>query len=182
MPLSRDGEALRVLVCSPLEIDELEDLADLLDRPLQPLITPEYRWHLAFAVAVRTRSARAVHDARRAHDTEQRPIAVGRARSVIVDGTAPPFGGAADGTGTQPFAVQTPGPPQIRPIAPVVSPITVAEPTIKMIAPTVDEPARQRQDNLIGIVPSRVDTAPGLIAPRGPAGATAASRKPRRRS
>src|SRR5271170_175596 len=30
------GEALRVLVTSPLELAELEDLADLLDRPLQP--------------------------------------------------------------------------------------------------------------------------------------------------
>src|SRR5262247_698096 len=49
VPLSLDGEAVRVLVCSPLEISELEDLADLLDRPLQPLITPEYRWHLVFA-------------------------------------------------------------------------------------------------------------------------------------
>src|SRR5512143_2790987 len=47
------GEALRVLVCSPLEISELEDLADLIDRPLQPLITPEYRWHLAYAKAYR---------------------------------------------------------------------------------------------------------------------------------
>src|ERR1044072_1874387 len=29
VPLSLDGEAVRVLVCSPLEISELEDLADL---------------------------------------------------------------------------------------------------------------------------------------------------------
>src|SRR5204862_4223037 len=53
VPLSFDGEALRALVCSPLEISELEDLADLLDRPLQPLITPEYRWHLIYARAYR---------------------------------------------------------------------------------------------------------------------------------
>src|SRR5512142_454386 len=49
LPLSLDGEALRVLVCSPIEMTELEDLADLLDRPLQPLITPEFRWHIVFA-------------------------------------------------------------------------------------------------------------------------------------
>jgi len=51
VPLAIDGEVVRVLVCSPLELSELEDLADLLDRPLQPLITPEYRWHLVFAAA-----------------------------------------------------------------------------------------------------------------------------------
>src|SRR5437016_3920938 len=51
VPLALEGEALRVLVCAPLEISELEDLADMLDRPLQPLITPEYRWHLVYAAA-----------------------------------------------------------------------------------------------------------------------------------
>jgi hypothetical protein len=51
VPVSFEGDALRVLVCSPLEIAELEDLADMLDRALQPLITPEYRWNLVFAIA-----------------------------------------------------------------------------------------------------------------------------------
>ena len=51
VPVSADGEAVRILVCAPLELVGLEDLADALDRPLQPLITPEYRWHLAFAAA-----------------------------------------------------------------------------------------------------------------------------------
>src|SRR5579871_743335 len=51
LPLEIAGETVRILVCSPLELDELEDLADILDRPLQPLITPEYRWHLVFAGA-----------------------------------------------------------------------------------------------------------------------------------
>src|SRR3954454_12342028 len=34
VPLTLERDALRVLVCSPLEMTELEDLADLLDRPL----------------------------------------------------------------------------------------------------------------------------------------------------
>ena len=51
---------------------ELEDLADLLDRPLQPLITPEYRWHLVFASAYGARSAGAVHDARARRSTSTR--------------------------------------------------------------------------------------------------------------
>ena len=49
LSLAPDGDALRILVCAPLELSELEDLADLLDRPLQPLIAPEYRWHLVYA-------------------------------------------------------------------------------------------------------------------------------------
>src|SRR2546423_5147560 len=43
IPLAAAGEAIRILVCAPLELDELEDLADLLDRPLQPLVTPANR-------------------------------------------------------------------------------------------------------------------------------------------
>src|SRR5215831_18364321 len=49
VPVAIENDAVRILVCSPLDLTELEDLADLLDRPLQPLITPEYRWNLAFA-------------------------------------------------------------------------------------------------------------------------------------
>ena len=51
VPLATDGDAVRVLVCAPLELTELEDLADALDRPIQPLIAPEYRWHMVFASA-----------------------------------------------------------------------------------------------------------------------------------
>jgi len=85
LPLSLDGEALRVLVCSPLEISELEDLADLLDRPLQPLITPEYRWHLAFAKAYRGEAPARFSTLARSLSVEQAPPAVGRAKSVIID-------------------------------------------------------------------------------------------------
>src|SRR6478609_9528428 len=33
VPLALQGETVRILVCSPLEIEKLEDLADRLDRP-----------------------------------------------------------------------------------------------------------------------------------------------------
>jgi len=78
-------EALRVLVCSPLEITELEDLADLLDRPLQPLITPEYRWHLAYARAYELDAPARFTTLARTLEVESAPAPVGRPKSVIVD-------------------------------------------------------------------------------------------------
>src|SRR5258706_5342340 len=48
-PLQIDNGALRVLVCDPVDLGLLEDLADVLDLPVQPLIVPEYRWHVVFA-------------------------------------------------------------------------------------------------------------------------------------
>ena len=85
LPLSLDGEAVRVLVCSPLQISELEDLADLLDRPLQPLITPEYRWHLAFAKAYRGEAPARFSTLARSLAVDSTPPAVGRAQNVIVE-------------------------------------------------------------------------------------------------
>ncbi len=85
LPLSLDGEALRVLVCSPLEITELEDLADLLDRPLQPLITPEYRWHLAYARAYQAEAPARFTTLARSLAVDATAAPVGRQQSVIVD-------------------------------------------------------------------------------------------------
>jgi HEAT repeat protein len=85
VPLALQGEALRVLVCSPLEMSELEDLADLLDRPLQPLITPEYRWHLAYAKAYAVDAPARFETLARQVAADEGATPVGRARSVIVD-------------------------------------------------------------------------------------------------
>jgi hypothetical protein len=89
VPLSIDGDALRVLVCSPLEISELEDLADLLDRPLQPLITPEYRWHLVYSRAYRVEAPARFSTLARQLEVDATPMPVGRAKSVIVDENDP---------------------------------------------------------------------------------------------
>lgn len=88
VPLTLEGEALRILVCAPLEIAELEDLADLLDRPLQPLITPEYRWHLAYAEAYHRDAPSRFTTLARTLEIEAGTTPVGRARSVIVDETS----------------------------------------------------------------------------------------------
>src|SRR5690242_18819122 len=49
VPLVTEADALRVLVCEPVDMPGLEELADLIDMPIQPLIVPEYRWHVVYA-------------------------------------------------------------------------------------------------------------------------------------
>lgn len=88
VPLATAGEAVRVLVCAPLELSQLEDLADLLDRPIQPLIAPEYRWHVVYAAAYGLEPPARFTTLARALDSEATATPVGRARSVIVE-TAP---------------------------------------------------------------------------------------------
>ncbi len=90
VPLAIEGEAVRVLVCAPLEMAELEDFADLLDRPLQPLITPEYRWHLVFAAAYGFDAPARYSTLARALDVDAPTPSVGRGTSVIVDEPALP--------------------------------------------------------------------------------------------
>jgi hypothetical protein len=85
VPLIVQDGALRVLVCDPVDVALLEDLADIVDFALQPLIVPEYRWHVVFHRTYGdTPPARFSTLARQA-DAGPQTAPVGRARSVIVD-------------------------------------------------------------------------------------------------
>ncbi|MBA3395690.1 MAG: hypothetical protein H0T89_23805 [Deltaproteobacteria bacterium] len=89
VPVTVDSDAVRVLVCSPLELSSLEDLADLLDRPIQPLITPEYRWHLVFAAAYALDAPARFTTLARSLDVDATVPPVGKAKTIIVDDHAP---------------------------------------------------------------------------------------------
>jgi hypothetical protein len=115
VPLTLAGEAVRVLVCSPLELTELEDLADALDRPIQPLIAPEYRWHMVYAAAYGLDPPARYSTLARSLDSELSLSPVGRAKTVIVDASAPGPAAPAETvktlvpeTDTEVFDVETP--------------------------------------------------------------------------
>jgi hypothetical protein len=148
LSISPDGDALRLLVCAPLEISELEDLADLLDRPLQPLIAPEYRWHLVYARTYSVEPDARFTTLARQLEVEAAPSPVGRARSIIVDEVIAP-----EPQNTQPFV---PAPPR----AP--APITDT-PTMKV----ADVAARGKTGTLVGTEAPRTRPAtdPGTGIP-----------------
>jgi HEAT repeat protein len=84
VPLVVQDDALRILVCDPVDMTLLEDLADVVDISLQPLIVPEYRWHVVFHRTYGdTPPARFSTLARQTEGPLTAPV--GRARSVIVD-------------------------------------------------------------------------------------------------
>ncbi|HEX4455100.1 MAG TPA: hypothetical protein VH143_29770 [Kofleriaceae bacterium] len=149
VPLSLAGDALRVLVCAPLELAELEDLADLLDRPLQPLITPEYRWHLAYSAAYATETPARFTTLARTLEIESSPEAVGRAKTIIVDGVP-----AHD---TQPLAMEQRTPAPAKPM-PARAPTPAAG--IANVEPPPDLPSLSRRPT-----PPRVPAAVGADAP-----------------
>ena len=120
---ANDGNALRILVCSPVEIAELEDLADLLDRPLQPLITPEYRWQLAFAAAYQREPPARFTTLARTLEIEGSATPVGRARSVIVEMKSNPSGATPaqpDAQAPQPATQSTEATP-LEPRPPIIA-------------------------------------------------------------
>ncbi len=153
-PVAIEGEAIRLLVCAPLEITELEDLADLLDRPLQPLITPEYRWHLAYASAYALDPPARFTTLARSLDVDTTTSPVGRPRSVIVE--------ASDST-------------RRTDLNRAIEPIAADQPTTKMAA-LHEDLGRHKSGTLMGLRPARAATdTSGIIQPqRAPAQRTTA--------
>lgn len=83
----RDG-ALRVIVRDPVDLTQLEELANEIDMPVQPLVVPEYRFHVVFArVFGRETNARFATLAKAASEAQPTPP-VGKARTVIIEGTS----------------------------------------------------------------------------------------------
>ena len=161
IPLAIDDDAVRVLVCAPLEIGELEDLADLIDRALQPLITPEYRWHLVLAAAYDLDPPARFTTLARALDVDPAIAPVGRARSVIVDekSTGAPIEVMSDVTARTPQPV------------PMHVPAGAEDETPRLPSRLPSEPTseRMRRVTIVGVKPNRASTDAGTLPPRAPA-------------
>jgi hypothetical protein len=189
VPLAMEDEAVRVLVCSPIEISELEDLADLLDRPLQPLITPEFRWNIVFARAYCVDVPARFETLARQVATETTPAPVGRARSVIIEDSgviATPEAPEAQKTwplvpaiprlpaksSTPPQGVATaplvappvlPSPPVGA--TPIVTPVEASDATVRVTF--VDSGASKRHgDTLVGAAPAPKVVDGRTVSPR----------------
>jgi hypothetical protein len=159
LSLAPGGDALRILVCAPLELSELEDLADLLDRPLQPLIAPEYRWHLVYARAYGVEPNARFLTLQRQLEVEAAPAPVGRARSIIIEEPIAPLA-----QNTQPFVPAPPRAPatpaaRLQPV-PELVPVTPADATMK-----IEDLTRARTGTLVGIQAPRQPTDPGTGIP-----------------
>jgi HEAT repeat protein len=167
IPVAFERGAIRILVCAPLELAELEDLADLLDRPLQPLITPEFRWHLAYASVYGLDPPARFTTLARSLEVDPALPPVGRAPTIIVDERAPttiPLRSA--------LTLRAPAPSH----APAASPAPVPpdEATRKLMPPEPgargpEDSMRIRRHTIIGVTPNRAATD-GTVLPRGPDG------------
>ena len=90
VPLCFEEGALRVLVHDPVDLALLEELANELEFPIQPLVVPEYRFHLVYArMFGGTPNARFTELAKRAEESYP-SSPVGRAPTVIVEGPGSP--------------------------------------------------------------------------------------------
>src|SRR5262249_3416770 len=157
-----ERDAIRILVCAPLELSELEDLADLLDRPLQPLITPEYRWNLVYAGAYGLDPPARFTTLARSLDVDPASTPVGRPPTIIVDDAHAPapeaVPEAVDITDRTPVPERGPqshgDPARLAPLSPEAATLRL----LSELAPHHDDIARGRRHTIIGVVPNRAAT------------------------
>jgi hypothetical protein len=164
VPVALESDAIRILVCSPLELSELEDLADLLDRPLQPLITPEYRWNLVFASTYGVDSPARFTTLARTLDADPSAPPVGRAPTIIIDPGTPVTVPSLTELTRQAAATHA-GAARLAPVA------SDAE-TMRLMGPEplpqlYPDDARSRRHTILGVVPNRAATD-GSGATRSP--------------
>jgi hypothetical protein len=146
VPLGSDDGSIRVAVHSPVDMAQLEDLADEIDCALQPLIVPEYRWHVWFGRVYGGIPLERFVNLAQEMDAYAAVSPVGRAQTVIVS--------------EEPEVAQ------------VLPPSSEQNPTLPMDIPFVDEAIaveaiiqdRQssRRNTLIGLQPARAQTAEPL--------------------
>lgn len=167
VPVAVEGEAIRILVCSPLELAELEDLADLLDRPLQPLITPEYRWHLVYASAYGVDPPARFTTLARSLDVDTSTPPVGRAKTIIVEDAARAASeaAAAAAASTPNVIVDTAAPSA--PVSDATERMAIVE--APQVDGTLEDQARKHRNTIVGVVPARAHTDSGVMPPRKPA-------------
>src|SRR4051812_3417705 len=156
IPVALEADAIRILVCSPLELSELEDLADLLDRPLQPLITPEYRWNLVFANTYGVDPPARFTTLARTLDADPAAPPVGRAPTIIVDpGTPVTVPSLAELT--RPAAAARAGAARLAPVPSDAATMRLMGPEpLPQLYP--DDIARSRRHTILGVVPNRAAT------------------------
>jgi hypothetical protein len=156
VPVAFESEAIRILVCAPLELTELEDLADLLDRPLQPLITPEYRWNLVYAEAYGLDPPARFTTLARTLDADPVPP-VGRPPSIIVDEPAVSHS-PAQLHGAARLAPVPPDAATLKLVSETPVPAGSTVPALPALPVLHDDIARSRRHTIIGVAPNRAAT------------------------
>src|SRR5437868_2552263 len=159
VPVALESDAIRILVCSPLELSELEDLADALDRPLQPLITPEYRWNLVFATTYGVDPPARFTTLARTLDVDTSAPPVGRAPTIIVDPATPVTVPSLSELARQAAASHS-GAVRLAPVPSDADTLRLlASEPLPQLYP--DDLVRGRRHTIIGVTPARASTDSG---------------------
>lgn len=86
LPFGRDGDAVRIATCDPIDIGALEELANELGRAIQPFVIPQFRYQLALARLYGAEVDKRYHTLA-GRMTGEAPInPVGKPKTIVVDG------------------------------------------------------------------------------------------------